>query len=625
MKPPRTSPTILARSSVRRVAFVAVAALGLTPLAALSATAVTSSGDGAVSVDRAYVKANLAPIPASDAISVCGANLRQQNEPTSAVDPTTPNVITSGSNDYCTVQLAGGTWAGFYRSTDYGQTWTDSLLPGYPTDNSAEGLASPLHQQGISNAGDPVQAWDLQGRVFYMGNAFNRVAPQNGAVWVATYDRDATHYVRTKIVAKGTPAPAGVFNDKTAIEVDRGINSPHQGNVYAAFSVFQGNGNNEIKLVRSTNHGVTFSNPIRISEGSLGNQFADIAVTSNGTVYISWNGTVGSRATGHDAMVFVKSVDGGLHFTKPAVAALFDGFNAADTAGNPTAAAAAHEQAFKNADGPESDAQPSSAGNARDCGSGPYACVSGFVFFRHDSQPRLTADPKGDPNTLYMVYDATRPETEVASTSTYNTAPVAANGTKRVGQGAIFITKSTNGGGSWSTPTLLAPTAVGHQLFPDINADGGTLFAVWHDSRNDPGYSVQNPPGDATAKDAQGFHRATLGLDTYGASSTNAGATWSTVRLSTQSQMPNYEMFGDRQVPFHGDYNYVSSVGGFAYGTWTDTRQVRPGDDPRYLGGVGFDVWQCRTQNPDDLSWGPDTCPNAGGLDQDIFGASMTP
>jgi len=606
------------------VAFVAVAALALTPLAALSATAVTPGGDGAVSVDTPYVKANARTITPADAISVCGTNLRQQNEPTSAVDPTTPNVITSGSNDYCTVPLAGGTWTGFYRSTDSGQTWTDSLLPGYPTDSSPEGLASPLHQQGITNAGDPVQAWDLHGRVFYMGDAFNRAAPQNGAVWVATYDQHATRYVRTNIVAKGTPALTGVFNDKTAIEVDRGVHSTHQGNVYAAVSVFQGNGNNEVKFVRSTDHGVTFSNPVRISAGSLDNQFADIAVTSNGTLYISWNGTVGSRATGHAAMVFVKSVDGGLHFTKPAVAALYDGFDAADTSGNPAAAAAAHKKAFQNADGPEADAEPSSAGDARDCGSGPFACVSGFVFFRHDSQPRLTADPKGDPNALYMVYDATRPDTEVASASTYNTAPVAADGTLRVGQGAIFITKTTNGGGSWSAPTLLAPTPVGHQLFPDINADGGKLFAVWHDSRNDGSYSVQNPPGNATAKDPQGFHLATPGLDTYGASSSDGGVTWSIARLSAQTQMPNFEMFGDRQVPFHGDYNYVSSVDGFAYGTWTDTRQVKPGDDPRNLGGEGFQVLQCRAPNTDG-SFGPDTCPDAGGLDQDIFGASMTP
>ena len=56
---------------------------------------------------------------------------------------------------------------------------------------------------------------------------------------------------------------------------------------------------------------------------------------------------------------------------------------------------------------------------------------------------------------------------------------------------------------------------------------------------------------------------------------------------------------------------------------WTDTRQVVPGDDPRYAGGEGFDVKQCRTRNADG-SWGEDTCPNAGGLDQDIYGLATT-
>jgi hypothetical protein len=210
----------------------------------------------------------------------------------------------------------------------------------------------------------------------------------------------------------------------------------------------------------------------------------------------------------------------------------------------------------------------------------------------------------------------------VPSTSTYNTAPVAADGTLRVGQGAIYLT-SRSGSSAWSRPKLLAPTPRGHQFFPDINADGGYLFAIWHDSRNDPAYSVQNPPGDATARDAQGFHRPSVGLDTYGASSTTGGATWTVSRLSSRSQMPNYEMFGDRGVPFHGDYNYVSSVGNFAYGTWTDDREVVGGDDPRYVGGEGFDVKQCRTRAADG-SWSADTCPDAGGLDQDIYGASMT-
>jgi hypothetical protein len=50
---------------------------------------------------------------------------------------------------------------------------------------------------------------------------------------------------------------------------------------------------------------------------------------------------------------------------------------------------------------------------------------------------------------------------------------------------------------------------------------------------------------------------------------------------------------------------------------WTDARDVDPGDDPRYVGGEGFDIMQCRTQATD-VSWSANTCPNAAGLDQDI-------
>src|SRR3954451_21037429 len=450
---PRTSGR-LRRGAALLAAAAAAATLALSNAPSAGAAA---GPDHAVSVDRPYVKANGGAPTTGDAIATCGTNRRQENEPTAAINPRAPRIITSGANEYCTVEGNGNTWVGFYRSTNGGASWTDSLLPGYPTDSSPEGLASPLHGKGTTNAGDPVQAWDRNGRLFFMGNAFNRSAPQNGSVWVATYDADAAHYVRTVIVGRGTPALNGKFNDKTSIEVDRGLASPYAGNVYVAWSVFQGlNGNNEIMFARSTDHGATFSNPTKISEGSLGNQFADIAVTRNGTVYVAWNGTVGSRANGRAAMLWTRSTDGGRSFTKPAVAADYDGFDAADFVGDPEAAEEAREQAFENADGPESDVEPSSAGNARDCGSGPLACQSGFVFFRHDSQPRITADPSDPSNTVYMVYDATIPKTEEPSTSTYNTAPVR-NGTLMVGQGAIYFTKKV-GNGAWEGSKLLAPT-----------------------------------------------------------------------------------------------------------------------------------------------------------------------
>jgi hypothetical protein len=602
------------------LAVMSAGALALAPpLLAASATTVVGS-DQPVTVDAPYVQANAHTPTTGDAITACGQNRRQQNEPSTAVDARTPSIVVAGSNDYCTVPLAGGTWAGFYRSTDSGLTWTDSLLPGYPTDSSPEGLASPLHQRGIANAGDPVQAWDTQGRLFYMGNAFNRAAPQDGSVWVATYDRDAAHYVRTLIVGSAGPALNGRFNDKTSIEVDRGVNSVHNGNVYAAWSLFQGiGGNNSIQFTRSTDHGATFSKMTKISTGSKNVQFADIAVTSNGTVYLAYRQFESNRGHQVSAIAYVVSKDGGQTFSPPSIATSFEPFDAADAAGSPAAAAAAHAQAYQQADGPQAEVGEASVGDSRDCGSGPFACRSGFVFFRHDSQPRITADPKAADQRVYLVYDATIPGTEQLSATTYNTAdPV--GGTLRVGQGGIyFATLNTTG---WSTPTLLSPTVAGHQFFPDINADGGVLHAIWHDSRNDPAYSVQYPPGNNGAvRDTEGFATPTSGLDTYGASSTNGGGNWNVARLSSASQMPNYEMFGDRRVPFHGDYNYVSSVGAFAYNTWTDTRQVAGGNDPRYAGGVGFDVLQCRTQDSSG-TWSADTCPNDGGLDQDIFGVA---
>jgi len=136
---------------------------------------------------------------------------------------------------------------------------------------------------------------------------------------------------------------------------------------------------------------------------------------------------------------------------------------------------------------------------------------------------------------------------------------------------------------------------------------------------------VQYPPGNNDAvRDIGGFATATRGLDTYATSSTTEGASWAlATKISTVTQMPNDETFGERRVPLHGDDNDVSSVGAFAYNAWTDTRQVVAGNDPRYIGGESFDVLQCRPQLPDG-TFGIDNCPNAGSLDQNIFGAATT-
>ena len=113
----------------------------LLPIAALAMTLglappLQAAGDGRVTIDNAagtYVRYD----GGTDAtMQRCSAGHRQQNEPTVAVDPSSSNVVVAGSNDYCAAIVNGEVWTGYYRSTDGGATWTNSLLPGYPNDTS---------------------------------------------------------------------------------------------------------------------------------------------------------------------------------------------------------------------------------------------------------------------------------------------------------------------------------------------------------------------------------------------------------------------------------------------------------------------------------------------------------
>jgi hypothetical protein len=81
-----------------------------------------------------------------DSDSNDGGAFRQGNEPTVAIDPTNPDLVVAGWNDYCDTDLGGG-WMGIAFSGDRGETWTPSKIPGYPSDTSVEGAASPLHNR----------------------------------------------------------------------------------------------------------------------------------------------------------------------------------------------------------------------------------------------------------------------------------------------------------------------------------------------------------------------------------------------------------------------------------------------------------------------------------------------
>jgi hypothetical protein len=570
------------------------------------------------------------------AIAACSTDNRQQNEPTVAVNPTNPDLMTAGANDYCTVPTTGDVWAGFYYSSNHGATWTDSLAPGYSVDTSTAGRQSPAF--GLVNAaGDPVQSWDNFGHLYYGYIAFNRARPANASLFVARYTWQAgpgPHYDFTTLVQRGTPSPffKGHFEDKIGIEVDRGAASPFAGNVYVCDSRDTSSAaNNGVFFFRSTDGGNTFSNPMKISDSVHASLFCDIAVTRNGTVFVTWR-QFGFKKQQDNAVGWVRSTTGGASFTKPAVAVSFTGWDPTDLAASPAAAAEALHDACLAGDSPDLDAcaAESDEPSAGDCGDGPLACQSGYVFHRGGSQVRVTADPTaaGNPNAAYVVFDGTVPGSETPTGTSYGTV-----GPGTGSQSAVYLTKTTNGGASWTVPQRVDPQAKGHQYFPDIDANAGRLNVLYQDSRSD---CSSGPPSTPSGGDFRtvpvsnrwvssnppGSVSCGPGLQSFYAVSTNDGASFSYTLASSVATMPQYEQFGGRDVPFFGDYNYISAVGTTALMSWTDQRDTVPGVDPRYTNGDGtdgFDVLQCRVANPDG-TFGPDTCPNSGGLDENTYG-----
>jgi hypothetical protein len=620
----------VARWFVVGVALMGFCALGVSVAQAQPAnvrlTHDDGSGGGYVS-DYTLATGN----PYTDAVlTTCSHSRGRQNEPAVAVDPRNPSVIVGSSNDYCGVFQSNGAllglgdvWLGYYRSENGGTSFVSSLVPGYQGDQSP--FAARAHVR-TADSGDPVLAWDRQGRLFAGSESSGDpegTAKTFGDVWVATFanpqgpggatTNDGKEFVRSLDVAQGSAAPnlLGKFHDKTAIEVDR-TGGPCDGYVYFAWARFTGNSgngdNSSVYFVRSTDHGATFSSPMKLSQGVHDIQFPDIAVTGDGHVYVTYRQFADVRSNSStNAIAYNASTDCGATFSAPHIVQGFEPYD-------PTDILAADSSAPGTVTG--------------ECGDFAEQCASGYTFMRGGTQVRSTADQQDKLHDyVYVLYDPSIPGTEASSGTTYGSVTsedLPAKYHRDVGsQSGIYFLRLNGATGGHTAPVLIDDPRShgGLQRFPDISVDAGSMHAIWWDSRNDPCYSPARPLGNC----ADGT--TVPSLDAFAASGSTSTLDWSpATRLSDTSSNPNWEQFGGRTVPFGGDYLYVSSVGTSSFGTWTDWRNVVPGSDLREGGDSdadSADVKQCRTQNPDGSISG-DTCPWAGGLDQNIYGA-LTP
>jgi hypothetical protein len=477
---------------------------------------------------------NAATTPSKDARN------RQSNETTVSISPQPSpltgqvgDLIAAGANDYRMVPHFGDTWMPVYLSFDGGTTWSGSppfpsgfntMVPGFPTDTSAAGQASPL--LGLDGSGDPIIRFDATGDLFVGGIAFNRNfdqpdRPVDTVIYVAKYDftpgTPATAsttttagtpphftYAGTTIVDRGAvgfAVPgvigfAGDFVDKPWMEID--LNSPAAspcaGSVYFAWTSFHGPaGNSPIKFSRSTDGGASFSAHKVISTGGQGgtpnNQGADIAVGPNGTIYIAY--LAFERSTGALSINLVRSTDCGKQWSQPVVVRQIAGGQAPGVAfRTPT-----------------------------------------FAFVATDT---------ANPNVVYVAHQ------HIA------------------GDYDIYVQRSTNGGASWGAPVQVnTDPGARHQIFPTIEVSNGALHVGWYDFRN----SV-TPANEA--------------LDVFYACTNCGGNGYPTfsheTRVTDVSHNGNCQMFGAGSVAFHGDYNELDArwngTNHVVHIAWADNRDV---------------------------------------------------
>ncbi len=237
----------------------------------------------------------------------------RSSEPSIAVDPNDPQHVVAA--------YQGNVQAAYSR--DGGRTWTTTQGTA-PADYKVSGDVSVT----FDNGGHAILcyiAFDRLGTTDYWAHD----ATRNGIFVRRSLDGGATWEADYRVVRAWPTQPGIPFEDKPYIVADN-THGPYAGTLYIGWTEFTLD-SSMILFARSTDHGVTWSPPLRIStkgglprddngsvEGFTG------AVGADGTLYVVW-------ADGNH-VVFTRSADGGRSFapSRPIVATAASYFKVAD-------------------------------------------------------------------------------------------------------------------------------------------------------------------------------------------------------------------------------------------------------------------------------------------------------
>ena len=212
-------------------------------------------------------------------------NPEPQNEPSVRISRKNPNRVVAAWRDFRTGVNPPLRRIGYSFSSDGGDTWSVSQL-------------TPQIIPGAALSSDPVVAVDTAGNFYIITVSINDITG-SGELWLfkSTDEGETFNEVHEMAVS-------AFFEDKEWAATDLSPTSPFLNTMYCSWTRFSSN--TTILLIKSTDEGVTWSDPVTVSDGSSGVQGSFPAVSSDGELYIVW------RSSGQ--IRFDKSTDGGVTF-----------------------------------------------------------------------------------------------------------------------------------------------------------------------------------------------------------------------------------------------------------------------------------------------------------------------
>ena len=356
------------------------------------------------------------------------------NEDPIAANPNNSSQWTTGGNDYnC------GSLQGFFATSDNGTTFSRNCL----------GILS-----GKVGAGDPIIGYDSSNNL-YVGGIDTNSSFTTGQIVIAQSTNGGVSFPAPHVAVSSTFS--GGLTDKPWMEIDNNAGSPFQGSIYISLTDFSSSSSSQITVSHSTDGGATFKT-VKVGTAEVipaVNQFTDLAVGKDGTVYLSFidcpgTGTTGDCGGTSTKIMFSKSTDGGNTWSTPTVATT-------------------------------TTLAPDSCGAY-------YGCLPN-TFERVSDIPAIAVDNSSGASSgkLYIAF--------------YNWT-----GTFM----SVRVISSADGGTTWGAQRAVSPSVTHDQFFPWINVSSNGLIGVtFLDRRNDPS-NLKYQAFVAISKDGSTFRNIKL-------------------------------------------------------------------------------------------------------------------